>query len=219
LGEVPYADAVRLQEQIRTCVADGSAPDTLLLLEHQPVITLGRHANIENVLLSSERLAKDGIVVIRASRGGDVTFHGPGQLVGYPVFRLRRGIRAHVAEMARAIVGVLADLGIAAVWNESRPGVWVGDEKICAVGVHVLRRVAMHGFALNASVDLACFRTIVPCGLARAGVTSIAKLLGAAPSMESLAERVARAFERSFGVRTLRIPATSSRLQIASGDR
>jgi lipoyl(octanoyl) transferase len=219
LGTVPYAQALRLQEQIREQVVQGSAPDTLLLLEHPPVITLGRHANPQNVLASPERLTRDGVALVRTSRGGDVTLHGPGQLVGYPVFRLRRGLRAHLAAMAEAIVGVLADLGIAAAWDASRPGIWVGHEKICAVGVHVLRRVAIHGFALNASIDLAAFGAIVPCGLRGAGVTSIARVLGAAPALDSLAERLATACARAFALRMRRIPANSSRLQIASWDR
>jgi len=219
LGRVPYLEALRLQEQTRERVREGSACDTLLLLEHPPVITLGRHANPGNVLAAPERLARDGIALVRTSRGGDVTFHGPGQLVGYPVFRLRHGIRAHVSAMARALVAVLADLHIAATWDESRPGIWVGNEKICAVGVHVRRGVAIHGFALNASVDLASFRAIVPCGLASAGVASIASLCGRTPSLAELAERVADACARAFALRTVRIHATSSRLQIASRDR
>jgi lipoyl(octanoyl) transferase len=218
LGAVPYAEALRLQEQIRDGVAGGSAAETLLLLEHPPVITLGRHASPANVLASPDRLARDGTTVVHTSRGGDVTFHGPGQLVGYPVFRLPRGIRAHVTEMASGIIAVLAAMGIAAAWRESRPGIWVGDDKICAFGVHVRRRIAIHGFALNASVALGGFRAIVPCGLAGAGVTSIAKLKGSAPQLEILAVRVASAFEHSFGVRMVRIPPTSSRLQNASSD-
>jgi lipoyl(octanoyl) transferase len=219
LGSVPYAQALCLQEQIREQVVQGRAPDTLLLLEHPPVITLGRHANPNNVLASPERLRRDGIALVRTSRGGDVTLHGPGQLVGYPVFRLRRGLRAHLEGIAEAIIHVLADLGIAAAWDVARPGLWVGQEKICAVGVHVVRRVAIHGFALNASIDLAAFGAIVPCGLRGARVTSIARLLGAAPALESLAERVATACARAFALRMRRIPANSSRLQITSGDR
>lgn len=218
LGRVAFPQALRLQERLRVEVAAGGAPQTLLLLEHEGVITLGRHAQPANVLASREQLAKDGISVVSTSRGGDVTFHGPGQLVGYPVFRLPDGIKAHVTAMASGIVAVLAELGIAAEWRASRPGIWVGGDKICAVGVHVRRRVAMHGFALNASVDLAGFRNIVPCGLANAGVTSIARLRGSAPELEDLATRVARAFARSFGIDMVKISEASSRLQIAIGE-
>ena len=218
LDRVPYAKALRLQEQVRDQVADGRAGDTLLLLEHEPVITLGRNANPANVLASREHLRESGVAVVRTSRGGDVTFHGPGQVMGYPVFRLQRGVRAHVKSMADGIVATLGSLDIAAEWRESRPGVWVGADKICALGVHVRRRVAMHGFALNVNIDLAAFRTIVPCGLRDAGVTSIAKLLGSAPTLDTIAQSLSCAFEQSFGMRMVRISPSSSRLQIANED-
>jgi len=221
LGRMPYAKALRLQEQVRVQVADGKAADTLLLLEHEPVITLGRSANPSNVLASPEDLRDSGIAIVRTSRGGDVTFHGPGQLMGYPVFRLQHGVRAHVKAMADGIVATLASLGIAAEWRESHPGVWVGADKICAVGVHVRRRVAMHGFALNVNTDLAAFRTIIPCGLRHAGVTSIAKLLGSAckpGELETIARSLSHAFEQSFGMNLVRISVSSSRLQIANED-
>jgi len=218
LGSVPYARGVCIQENVRDQVAQATAVDTLLLLEHEPVITLGRSADPANVIASAEDLGRAGIAVVRTSRGGDVTYHGPGQMVGYPVFRLRRGVRAHVKAMAEGIIAALATLGIAAEWRASRPGVWVGAEKICAVGVHVRRRVAMHGFALNVTTDLSAFRTIVPCGLRDAGVTSIARILGTALELEDVAERLVRAFERSFLIRLERISASSSRLQIANGN-
>jgi len=213
---VSYARALLLQEQVRSQVAEGRGPDTLLLLEHDPVITLGRGADPSNIVATPESLRAAGISVERATRGGDVTFHGPGQLVGYPVFRLRRGARAHIRAMAEGIIAVLADLGISAEWRDSYPGVWVGPDKICAFGVHVRHRVAIHGFALNCSIDLTGFRSIVPCGLHGSGVTSIAKLVGFAPRTEVVAESVSRAFERSFGMPMVRIFASSSRLQIAN---
>ena len=218
LGSVPYAKGLCIQEKVRDQVAQATAVDTLLLLEHEAVITLGRSADPANVIASAEDLGRAGIAVVRTSRGGDVTYHGPGQLVGYPVFRLSRGVRAHVRAMAEGIIAALATLGIAAEWRAARPGVWVGAEKICAVGVHVRRRVAMHGFALNVTTDLSAFRTIVPCGLRDAGVTSIARLLGTTLEMEDVVERVVRAFERSFLLRLERISASSSRLQIANGN-
>jgi len=218
LGTVPYARALRLQEQVHAEIAEGRAPETLLLLEHRPVITLGRHADPANLLAQPERLASEGISVVQTSRGGDVTYHGAGQLVGYPIFRVRRGVRAHVTAMANGIISVLAAMGIAAEWRESQPGIWTGADKLCALGIQVRRRVAMHGFALNASVDLAGFRNIVPCGLASAGVTSICKLLGRAPTMEELTASVARAFAQSFGATLVQISPASSRLQIAGGD-
>jgi len=218
LGRVAYGTALRLQEQARDEVADG-ARDMLLMLEHDPVITLGRGANAEHVLAPAEALCAAGISVVRTSRGGDVTFHGPGQLTGYPIFRLRRGVRAHVRGMADGIAAVLRELGIVAEWRESTPGLWVGQSKICAFGVHVRRRVAMHGFALNMNNDLDCFRTIVPCGLRQSGVTSTTALLGLHLDLEETAEQIAHAFEQSFDIKLERISANSSRLQIAIGNQ
>jgi lipoyl(octanoyl) transferase len=219
LGKVGYAATLALQEKIRDAILAGRGPETLLLLEHEPVITLGRHGNSANILTTQDQLGRLGVQVTRTTRGGDVTYHGPGQLVGYPVFRLRAGgVRAHMVRMGAAIQSVLADLGIEAVWRAAQPGLWVGNDKICAVGVHVRRRVAMHGFALNVNNDLDGFEHIVPCGIANAGVTSIAKLGVSSPTLAALAERVAFAFERSFALRILRISADGSRLQNADGN-
>jgi lipoyl(octanoyl) transferase len=214
---VSYAQVLALQESLRDRVLQGTERETLLLVEHPSVITLGRNANPDNVLLCPQSLRERGIEVVRVSRGGDVTFHGPGQLVGYPVFRMRDGVRAHVVAMGKAIIAVLAELGIEGEWRERHPGVWLGDEKICAVGVHVRRGVAIHGFALNVSVDLSSFAAIIPCGLRSFGVTSIAKQLsGLPPAMDEVALRTVRALERSFHVEMQGIPASDSRLQIAN---
>jgi lipoyl(octanoyl) transferase len=164
------------------------------------VITLGRHARPEHVLLSPAELAARGLEVHPVSRGGDVTYHGPGQLVGYPVFRLRPGLVAHMERMAAAIIDVLGGLGLVGAWRRDRPGVWVGDEKICAFGVHVSHRVAIHGFALNVTTPPEAFSPIVPCGLSDAGVTSIAALAGRAPAPAMLAPIVAAAIARAFGL-------------------
>ena len=149
LGRVPYAATAREQERLRAAVLSGEGPETFLFCEHDPVITLGRSARRANVLASPAALVAREVAVVESARGGDVTYHGPGQLVGYPVVRIRHGVVGHVAAMARAVAVVLAELGIAAVWRRDRPGLWVGDAKICAVGVHVRRGVAIHGFALN----------------------------------------------------------------------
>lgn len=195
-----FPDAAALQERLRREILAGERSDTLLLLEHDPVITLGRSADPAHVLLPRAELQRRGVAVAEASRGGDVTYHGPGQLIGYPVFRLRRGVVAHVEAMAAGIVEVLASEGIRADWRRDCPGVWVGAEKVCAFGVHVRRRVAVHGFALNVASDLDAFAAIVPCGLRTRGVTSIERLSGRAPALIDLAARVAAAFARSFGV-------------------
>jgi lipoyl(octanoyl) transferase len=215
LGRVPYGEALALQERIREGVIAGTEQETLLLLEHPPIITLGRNADPANLLVSPRVLSARGIEVARVSRGGDVTYHGPGQLVGYPVLRLPDGIRAHVLAMGGAIVSLLAELGIVGHWRDTHPGVWLGDAKICALGVHVRRRVAIHGFALNVNIDLAGFSSIVPCGLRDSQVTSIAQVLGRAPAMDVVAERTASAIQRSLGLRL--VPVARSRLHSASG--
>jgi lipoyl(octanoyl) transferase len=205
LGRVSFDRTVALQERLRTEILEGKRPWTLLLCEHHPVITLGRSARPENVLLPPEELERRGIAVRRASRGGDVTYHGPGQLVGYPVFALPAGLLAHVRTVAAALLQVLSTLGIAAAWRRDRPGLWVGEEKICAFGMHVHRRVTIHGFALNAAAELEGFASIVPCGLVSAGVTSIARLRGGSPPLPDLARAIASAFSEVFAL-DLRAP-------------
>ena len=209
LGRVPFAATAREQERLRADVLRGDAPETLLLCEHDPVVTLGRSADPAHVLAPRAELARRGVEVESASRGGDVTYHGPGQLVGYPIVRLRGGILGHVTAMARAIAAVLAELGIDARWRREAPGLWVGgaggDEgaKICAFGVHVHRRVAIHGFALNVARELDGFDLIVPCGLRAARTTSIAKQLApgrSPPPLHLLAARVAGTLGRELGV-------------------
>jgi lipoyl(octanoyl) transferase len=202
LGRVPYAATAREQERLRAAVLSGDGPETFLFCEHDPVITLGKSARRAHVLASPAALAARAVPVVESARGGDVTYHGPGQLVGYPVVRLRHGVIGHVRSMAHAVAVVLAELGIVALWRRDRPGLWVGDAKICAVGVHVRRGVAIHGFALNVNNSegdgvFDGFDLIVPCGLPGARVTSIGRELGgrgALPPMHLLASRIARAF-------------------------
>jgi lipoyl(octanoyl) transferase len=205
LGRIAYQPALELQEQIRDEILAGRRRETLLMLEHPAVITLGRHADPAHVLLSMSALRARGIEVCRTSRGGDVTFHGPGQLVGYPVFRLRRGVRTHIQAMAASIVEWLTDLGLAAEWRASTPGVWVENDKICAFGVHVRHRIATHGFALNLATDLNGFSTIIPCGLRAAGVTSLHRQIGNAPAPEAVARSLIRLFEKNFGVQLVEV--------------
>lgn len=210
LGRAAYPAVLALQEEIREGILAGTRPETLLLVEHPSVITLGRNADPAHVLASPAQLAELKIPVIRVARGGDVTYHGPGQLVGYPVFRVRDGIRTHMTRIASAVSAVLAELGVVAEWRSSHPGLWLGDEKICAVGVHVRRGVAIHGFALNVDVDLGRFATIIPCGLRELGVTSMAKALGTPPAMDEVAARLVAAFARAFGVAMAPMPPSDS---------
>lgn len=204
LGRVDFAETAALQEQVRAAVIAGTGPETLLLLEHHPVITMGRSAHPTNVLVNEAELSQRGVALHRASRGGDVTYHGPGQLVGYPVVVLRRGVRAHIEGMAAALAEVLAELGLRVSYRREAPGLWVpaGDRflKICAFGVNVHRRVAIHGFALNLDPILEHFGLIVPCGIAGCPVTSLRALTNAAPTPESVAARVAAALGSHLGV-------------------
>ena len=195
LGRVAYADAVARMEALRARILDGdTTAETLLLLEHDPVITLGRRAHAEHIVASRELLAARGVAVAESSRGGDVTYHGPGQLVAYPVMRLRGGVVDHVCRLATAAIAVAADFGIEARFDRARPGVWAGDAKLAAVGVHVHRRVAIHGLALNVTNALDAFDLIVPCGLRDVKVTSIAALSGKTPALPDVAARFAEAF-------------------------
>jgi lipoyl(octanoyl) transferase len=206
LGRVPFAETAALQERLREDVLAGREPETLLLCEHDPVITLGRSARAEHVLASEADLAQRGVALHAASRGGDVTYHGPGQLVGYPILRLRGGLVSHLEAMARGLAAVLAPMGIAAAWRRDAPGLWIDRgngsplAKICAFGVHVRHRVTIHGFALNVTTSLDAFELIVPCGLRDVAVTSIAALAGEAPALEVLAPRAAATLGEAFGV-------------------
>jgi lipoyl(octanoyl) transferase len=196
LGRVAYADAVAQMEALRARILAGDDDaQTLLLLEHPPTITLGRRAKSEHILATAAELAAQGVTVTASSRGGDVTYHGPGQLVAYAVVRLDGGVVAHVERLANAAVAVAAPFGIRARYQRDLVGVWTeSGAKLAAIGVHVHRRVAMHGLALNVTTALAHFGLIVPCGLGDTRVTSIAAESGTRPDLETLAAAYAVAF-------------------------
>jgi lipoate-protein ligase B len=225
---VPFGPTAELQDQIRRAILDGGGAETLLLLEHHPVITLGRSAQPTHVLAAEPELVRRGVELHRASRGGDVTFHGPGQLVGYPVVRLDRGVVGHLRAMADGLASVLARRGIEATWRRDAPGLWVstsrGPAKICSFGVNVHHRVAIHGFALNVTVDLDAFGMIIPCGLPGVEMTSMQRLVqsgaasDAAPALPTLAEEVATAFGRSFDREFVRVDAISDATSDAISD-
>ncbi len=218
LGTVDYATALRLQQSLVDLRKRVDVGDVLLLLEHTPVITLGRNAKRQNVLASEARLAAAGVEVFECDRGGDVTYHGPGQLVGYPIFDLRAfqpaiGAVEFVRRLEEVLIRACADFGIAAERATGMTGVWTTDStqrrgdaensrkpaKIAAIGVHISRGVTSHGFALNVNTDLSNFDLIVPCGLAAKPVTSMAKELGRAVALEEVAQAAARHFGSVFG--------------------
>jgi len=182
LGRVEYGEAAALQERLVDGRRRGVEPDRLLLLEHAPVITLGRRADPSHVLRDATELARRGIAIHPSARGGDVTFHGPGQLVGYPIVALppeRRDVQRYLRDLESALIATVADLGVAAGRVAGRTGVWVSNDKLAAIGVRLSTGwIASHGFALNVAADLAGFEAIVPCGITDAGVTSLERLLG-----------------------------------------
>ena len=178
LGSVDYPAALALQRDLHHRVATGDLPALLLLLQHPHVYTLGRRGNETDILVSEDALRDLNADVYHTDRGGEVTYHGPGQLVGYPILDLRAaglGPLAYVRALERVIISTLAELDIHATAEDRPTGVWVGDAKIAAIGVRVSRGVTMHGFSLNVNPDLTYFNHIVPCGMPNASVTSIAE--------------------------------------------
>jgi lipoate-protein ligase B len=202
LGQVEYLRALELQRRVHELRLAGEIPDTLILLEHPPVITFGKSASRGNLRATEAELGRRGIRVERVERGGDVTFHGPGQLVGYPIFHLREGlvgVRAYVEGIESALVAALARLGLVAGTREGYVGVWVGGRKIASIGVAVGRGVTLHGFALNVSTDLSYFELIEPCGIAGVKMTSVAAERGDADAA-AVRRAVVAGFEREFGL-------------------
>ena len=200
-GVVPYGDALTWQRDLAQARIDGRLPhDLLLLLEHPPVVTLGRNARGSHVLRGTD------VEVFEVERGGDVTFHGPGQLVGYPIIDLsgyKQDLHWYLRTLEQALIDALATLGIAAERNPGYTGVWTGGRKIASIGVHVKKWVTWHGFALNVTTDLTHFDRIVPCGIPGVEMTSVEKELGAGSRehmWEDSVAAVVRAFEQTFDV-------------------
>jgi lipoyl(octanoyl) transferase len=176
LGLQNFADAFAIQEETVAARQAGNIPDTLILVEHTPVYTLGRNADEANVIYSAESLQTHGIELVRTTRGGQVTYHGPGQLVGYPVINLRerkQGVLWYVEQLENMLIETLKACGIESEAGRKDRGVWIGDNKIAALGVRVTRHVTMHGFALNVAVNLDDYSGIIPCGIRDKGVTSL----------------------------------------------
>lgn len=195
LGRVGYGEALAMQERLVAARRDGG-PDTLLLLEHPPVVTLGRRSDPDHLLLDERQLRRRGIELYETGRGGDVTFHGPGQLVGYPIIQLppdRRDAHRYLRDLEQALIDTVGSYGVSATRLPGLTGVWVGREKLAAIGVRLSTGwITSHGFALNVSVDLEGFESIVPCGIADRGVTSLARLLGVVPEVREVAARAAQ---------------------------
>jgi lipoate-protein ligase B len=209
LGVESYGTTLARQERLVRERQEGRIPDTLLLVEHPPVVTLGRAKTQANLTVAPDGLAARGVEFFEVTRGGDVTYHAPGQLVGYPIFDLRqhgRDVLAFCRQIEAALNGVLADFGIAAAGVAGKAGVWVGPQKIASLGISVRRWIAFHGFALNVSTDLAGFGLIRPCGEDPGVMTSMTALLGRAVPMAEVRGRAIQRVAEQFHL-TLAAPA------------
>src|SRR5947199_3862923 len=214
LGRVEYADAFALQDELRAARQAGDIPDALLLLEHPPVYTKGRRTEPADLPMGEDWYRLQGIEVAETNRGGRVTYHGPGQLVGYPIMAITDVID-FVRTMERAVITALADEGIGAEVREGLTGVWVGDRKIGSIGVHVSRGVTMHGFAINVDCDLQPFEWIVPCGIEGVRMTSLYVETRRTGAMRCFRKRVAWRFAEAYGLRQRIV--TPERLLAAAG--
>ena len=203
LGRMEYARALDLQFEMVDARREEKRPDTLLLVEHPPVITMGRKAVADDLLVSEAELDARGVAVHRINRGGEATYHGPGQIVGYAIINLyahQRQLRLFVDRMENVFVSLLdRHYGIDAHSDPEHRGVWVGDEKITAIGIAVTRGITMHGFAFNVAPDLSHFDWIVPCGIRDKGVTSLERILGRTPDVGMVKQQVVESFARTYG--------------------
>jgi lipoate-protein ligase B len=203
IDRISYADALAYQHELHAKCVSGEIPGVLLLLEHDPVITIGvKQASSRNVLVSEDVLRGQGVELVETDRGGDVTYHGPGQLVGYPIFRLRdisQDLTCYLRGLEEAVISALAEFGLIGERN-GPAGVWVGGEKVCSIGVAVRKWTTYHGFALNVDPCIEHFALINPCGLESRQITSLAELLGEAPNMSAVREACARGFSKVFNV-------------------
>jgi lipoyl(octanoyl) transferase len=200
LGVVPYAEALELQLRLRDMRQAGEIADTLLLLEHPPVYTRGRRTEAHDLPMGEDWYRAHGIEVHDVDRGGRVTYHGPGQLVGYPIM-LIGDVPAYVHTMEKAIIAALADEGVDADVRDGLTGIWAGDGKIGSIGVHVSRGVTTHGFAVNVDNDLQPFEWVVPCGLDGVRMTSLCKETGRADGLGCFRKRMAYRFAQAYGMR------------------
>jgi lipoyl(octanoyl) transferase len=209
LDTVPYEEAFTLQKRLVALRSQGTICDTLILLEHPPVFTITRKATLKNILASQDELQERGISLCQTNRGGDITYHGPGQIVGYPIMNLKdrgKDLHQYIRNIEEIIINLLTDYGISAHRDKANPGVWIGDEKIAAIGIAVKSSwTTMHGFAFNVNPDLDHYSLIVPCGITNKGVTSLSKLLGNPIRMEEVREKLIHHYAQVFKLNTRKI--------------
>jgi lipoic acid synthetase len=203
LGLMEFTAASQLQGSLVDLRLAGEIPDVVLFLQHPPVITIGAFGGEQNIVVQRDVLDKEGISVTHTDRGGDVTYHGPGQLVGYPILDLKirgRDVHQYVHDLEEVIIRTLDDYSVEAHRDTDYPGVWVGREKICALGIRVVHWVTKHGFALNISNDLTPFSYINPCGIVGRGTTSMQKVLGQKPKITEVTNSIIRHFSAVFDI-------------------
>ncbi|MBA7686936.1 Octanoyltransferase [subsurface metagenome] len=205
LGVIPYELALKQQQMLVQARVEGKISDVVLLLQHPPVFTTGRFRGEEDIIASAETLAQEGIDIFSSNRGGSVTYHGPGQLVGYPILNLKEnglGVREYIWKLEEIIINLLLDFGIHGHRVAKYPGgVWIGEDKICSIGIHISHYITTHGFALNVNPDLNYFEYIRPCGLKSTVMTSISKILGYHVAVESIIDSLLNLFSETFGLK------------------
>jgi lipoate-protein ligase B len=226
LGRRNYGEVLELQREMAKERIAGTRPDTLLLVEHEPVVTLGRSSKGAHLLADNRLLASRGVELFEIERGGDVTFHGPGQLVGYPIVDLtqhKQDLHWYLRQLEQVLIDSLGEFGLQGSRVEKYTGVWVADRKIASIGVHARSWVTWHGFALNVSTDLSYFDLIVPCGIPGVQMTSIEREVGTAVSLPRVAEVVARrfaaGFERIQAVSASRFPLPAAHIPTSRASR
>lgn len=221
LGKISYSTCLSVQYKLAELRAKSLIEDTLLLLEHNPVITFGRSGGEESLLAPMENIREAGVEIFYTDRGGDATYHGPGQLVGYPIFNLTKhgkDVHLFLRNIERAVIDCLSDFGISSQAVPGFTGVWVGDEKICSIGIAVRRWISYHGFALNVSPNFDHWALLHPCGLVGRKVTSIERLLGKPTSMQLVKEVVVHKFAQVFNLKPIQVnPKSLFEIMAAEG--
>jgi len=203
LGITAYEIALKLQQRLVRARDEGMISDVLLLVQHSPVFTIGRFRGEEDIIAPPEILAQEGIAIFHTNRGGGITYHGPGQLVGYPILNLKQsnlGVREYIWKLETVIIKLLLTLGIQGHRVVKYPGVWIGKEEVCSIGIHVSHYITMHGFALNVNTNLRHFEYINPCGIKSKVMTSISKLLGSPVEPETIIGALLDSFSATFGL-------------------